>query len=60
MQNSMKNRATSTMLVGVVHDDHAARTHDGAELAERFVIHRRVEMLRPECSRRKGRRSARL
>src|ERR1035437_1287964 len=30
----------------VVHHDHAARTHDRAELAERFVIHRRVEMLR--------------
>ena len=45
MQNSMKNRATSTMRVRLVHDDHAAGTHDGAELAERFVIDGRVQRL---------------
>src|ERR1035437_8475592 len=36
----------------VVHDDHAARTHDRAKLAERFVIHRRVEMLRGNATAR--------
>ena len=59
MQNSMKNRAISTMFVRVVHHDHAAGTHDGTELGERFVIHRRVQIFARECSRRRGRRSGR-
>ena len=58
MQNSMKNRATSTMLDGLVHDDHAARAHDRADLRERFVVDRRCRDARPGCSRRTGRRSA--
>ena len=58
MQNSMKNARHLDHVRVLIHDDHAARAHDRAELRQRLVIDRRVEHVRRECSRRKGRRSA--
>ena len=41
----MKYLATSTMHECLVHDDHAARTHDRADLGERLVVDGHVEVI---------------
>ena len=43
----------------LVHHDHAARAHDRADLVERVVVDRHIQVLAPGCSRRRGRRSGR-
>ena len=44
---------------GLVHDDHAARTHDGTELGRAIRNRPACPAPRPGCSRPKGRRSGR-
>ena len=51
MQNSMKNRATSTMHDAFIHDDHAARAHDGADAGQRIVIDAAYPETARECIR---------
>ena len=43
-----------------IHDDHAARAHDGTGLRQRLVVHRHVEEVPREDNHRTGHPSARL
>src|ERR1035441_8658645 len=41
-------------LRGVIHDDHAARSHNGAELGQGVVIHWRIERLSRDAAARRA------